>query len=112
MLTFIVSVLRCLFAGGWFPSQRVVLQTNGLVFPLFGDQLFDSIGVNWGVGLLALLSLGLGLPFLPLVRNYPRSGALLTASRYMCMVPGYEMSVKETGDAYLTQICPSCDGCV
>ncbi|RSM18091.1 hypothetical protein CDV31_003013 [Fusarium ambrosium] len=50
-----LSVLRCLFAG---------------VFPLFGDQLFDSLGVNWGVGLLALLSLGLGLPFLPLIYVY------------------------------------------
>ncbi|KAH7274775.1 major facilitator superfamily domain-containing protein [Fusarium solani] len=50
-----LSVLRCLFAG---------------VFPLFGDQLFDSIGVNWGVGLLALLSLCLGLPFLPLIYVY------------------------------------------
>ncbi|RSL78424.1 hypothetical protein CEP51_008217 [Fusarium floridanum] len=50
-----LSVLRCLFAG---------------VFPLFGDQIFDSLGVNWGVGLLALLSLGLGLPFLPLIYVY------------------------------------------
>ncbi|RTE81569.1 hypothetical protein BHE90_003879 [Fusarium euwallaceae] len=65
-----LSVLRCLFAGGQFPSQKFMLQTNDPVFPLFGDQLFDSLGVNWGVGLLALLSLGLGLPFLPLIYVY------------------------------------------
>ncbi|KAF1809111.1 MFS general substrate transporter [Eremomyces bilateralis CBS 781.70] len=47
-----LSVLRCLFAG---------------VFPLFGDQLFDTLGIGWGVGMLAFLSIGLGLPFLPIM---------------------------------------------
>ncbi|OAQ70981.1 MFS multidrug transporter [Pochonia chlamydosporia 170] len=44
-----LSVLRCLFAA---------------VFPLFGDRLFECLGVDWGVGLLAFLSVGLGAPFL------------------------------------------------
>ncbi|KAL1866817.1 hypothetical protein VTK73DRAFT_4516 [Phialemonium thermophilum] len=50
-----LSSLRCLFAG---------------VFPLFGQRLFDALGVDWGVGLLAFLSFGLGLPFLPLIYFY------------------------------------------
>lgn len=36
-------------------------------FPLFGNGLFDALGIDWGVGLLAFLSLGLGVPFLPIV---------------------------------------------
>ncbi|KAG5288726.1 MFS membrane transporter [Histoplasma capsulatum G186AR] len=47
-----LSFLRFVFAG---------------VFPLFGPRLFQTLGVDWGTGLLAFLSLGLGLPFLPLI---------------------------------------------
>ncbi|PGG98809.1 hypothetical protein GX51_06605 [Blastomyces parvus] len=47
-----LSFLRFVFAG---------------VFPLFGSRLFQTLGVDWGTGLLAFLSLGLGVPFLPLV---------------------------------------------
>ncbi|KAL2870826.1 MFS transporter [Aspergillus lucknowensis] len=47
-----VGFLRFMFAGA---------------FPLFGSKLFDTLGVDWGVGLLAFLSLGLGGPFLPLI---------------------------------------------
>ncbi|OJJ03159.1 hypothetical protein ASPVEDRAFT_84613 [Aspergillus versicolor CBS 583.65] len=47
-----VGFLRFMFAGA---------------FPLFGSRLFDALGVDWGVGLLAFLSLGLGVPFLPLI---------------------------------------------
>jgi branched-subunit amino acid permease len=48
----VVSVLRCLFAG---------------VFPLFGEKLFEKLGVDWGVALLAFIVLGLGLPLVTLV---------------------------------------------
>lgn len=37
------------------------------VFPLFGDRLFQALGTDWGIGMLAFLTLGLGGPFLPLV---------------------------------------------
>lgn len=37
------------------------------VFPLFGDPLFEALGTDWGIGMLAFLTLGLGGPFLPLV---------------------------------------------
>lgn len=47
-----ISVLRCLFAGA---------------FPLFGPRLFESLGVDWGVGLLAFLALGLGVPMVALL---------------------------------------------
>ncbi|PGH02320.1 hypothetical protein AJ79_07659 [Helicocarpus griseus UAMH5409] len=47
-----LSFLRFVFAG---------------VFPLFGSQLFETLGVDWGSGLLAFLSLGLGVPFLPVI---------------------------------------------
>lgn len=47
-----ISVLRCLFAG---------------VFPLFGPKLFEELGVDWGVGLLAFLTLGVGLPLVLIV---------------------------------------------
>jgi hypothetical protein len=47
-----ISVLRCLFAGA---------------FPLFGPKLFHELGVDWGVALLAFLTLGLGLPLVGLV---------------------------------------------
>ncbi|BCS29531.1 MFS transporter [Aspergillus puulaauensis] len=47
-----LGFLRFMFAGA---------------FPLFGSRLFDALGVDWGVGLLAFLSLGLGGPFLPLI---------------------------------------------
>ena len=47
-----LNTLRCAFAGA---------------FPLFGKRLFEALGLDWGVGLLAFLSLGLGLPFLPMV---------------------------------------------
>lgn len=43
------------------------------VFPLFGERLFEAIGVDWGVGMLAFLTLGLGGPFFPLVSNSVRS---------------------------------------
>jgi branched-subunit amino acid permease len=49
----LVSVLRCVFAG---------------VFPLFGEKLFQKLGVDWGVALLAFLVLGVGLPLITLVR--------------------------------------------
>jgi hypothetical protein len=49
---YVVSFLRCVFAGA---------------FPLFGHRLFEAMGIDWGNGLLAFLSLGLGVPFLPLV---------------------------------------------
>ena len=51
-LTTLVSVLRCVFAG---------------VFPLFGSKLFTKLGIDWGMGLLAFLLLGIGIPFIPLV---------------------------------------------
>lgn len=47
-----ISVLRCLFAGA---------------FPLFGPKLFESLGVDWGVALLAFLTLGLGAPMILLL---------------------------------------------
>lgn len=47
-----LSFLRCLFAA---------------VFPLFGRRLFDALGVDWGVGLLGFLTLGIGIPFVPMV---------------------------------------------
>ncbi|KAF2021283.1 MFS general substrate transporter [Aaosphaeria arxii CBS 175.79] len=47
-----ISVLRCLFAG---------------FFPLFGPKLFVRLGVDWGVGLLAFLVLGLGTPMITLL---------------------------------------------
>ncbi|EGE85036.2 hypothetical protein, variant 1 [Blastomyces dermatitidis ER-3] len=50
-----LSFLRFVFAG---------------VFPLFGSRLFQTLGVDWGTGLLAFLSLGLGVPFLPLIYIY------------------------------------------
>ncbi|OAQ92110.1 MFS general substrate transporter [Purpureocillium lilacinum] len=57
-----LSVLRCLFAA---------------VFPLFGPRLIDSLGVDWGMALLGFISLGLGLPFLPLIYHYgPRLRAV------------------------------------
>jgi hypothetical protein len=49
----LVSVLRCILAG---------------VFPLFGEKLFQKLGVDWGVALLAFLVLGVGLPLITLVR--------------------------------------------
>jgi len=36
-------------------------------FPLFGEHLFDALGIDWGIGLLAFLTLAFGIPF-PLVR--------------------------------------------
>ncbi|KAJ3495662.1 hypothetical protein NLG97_g3233 [Lecanicillium saksenae] len=50
-----LSILRCLFAG---------------VFPLFGERLFDALGTDWGIGMLAFLTLGLGGPFLPLIYKF------------------------------------------
>jgi hypothetical protein len=47
-----ISFLRCLFAGA---------------FPLFGEKLFARLGLDWGVGLLAFLVLGVGLPLVALV---------------------------------------------
>ena len=47
-----ISFLRCMFAGA---------------FPLFGEKLFDTLGLDWGVGLLGFLVLGLGLPLVSLV---------------------------------------------
>ncbi|KAF2467807.1 MFS general substrate transporter [Lindgomyces ingoldianus] len=47
-----ISVLRCIFAGA---------------FPLFGPKLFESLGINWGVALLAFLVLGVGLPLVMLL---------------------------------------------
>ena len=49
-----------------------------IAFPLFGDRLFNALGVDWGVGLLAFLSLGLGVPFLPLVGRVTFLGIHLT----------------------------------
>lgn len=49
-----ISVLRNLFAGS---------------FPLFGPKLFDSLGVDWGVAMLAFLVLGVGLPLVMLVNQ-------------------------------------------
>jgi hypothetical protein len=37
-------------------------------FPLFGEKLFAKLGLDWGVGLLGLLVLGVGLPLVLLVR--------------------------------------------
>ena len=51
-LTSLVSALRFLFVGA---------------FPLFGLKLFEKLGVDWGIALLAFLVLGLGLPLLLLV---------------------------------------------
>ncbi|PVH71962.1 MFS general substrate transporter [Cadophora sp. DSE1049] len=50
-----ISILRCLFAGA---------------FPLFGAKLFEALGVDWGIGLLAFLTLGVGLPLIPLLYIY------------------------------------------
>jgi hypothetical protein len=47
-----ISFLRCFFAGA---------------FPLFGERLFARLGLDWGVGLLAFLVLGAGLPLVGLV---------------------------------------------
>ncbi|ORX96960.1 major facilitator superfamily domain-containing protein [Clohesyomyces aquaticus] len=47
-----ISFLRCIFAGA---------------FPLFGPKLFESLGINWGVALLAFLVLGVGLPLVLLL---------------------------------------------
>jgi hypothetical protein len=47
-----VSVFRCLFAGA---------------FPLFGAKLFETLGIDWGIAMLAFICLGIGLPFLLLV---------------------------------------------
>lgn len=49
-----LSFLRCLFAA---------------MFPLFGNRLFDALGVDWGVGLLGFLTLGIGIPFVPMVSS-------------------------------------------
>lgn len=38
-----------------------------VVFPLLGEKLFKALGTDWGTGMLAFLTLGLGDPFLPLV---------------------------------------------
>jgi branched-subunit amino acid permease len=37
------------------------------VFPLFGEKLFEKLGVDWGVALLAFIVLGVGLPLVTLV---------------------------------------------
>jgi hypothetical protein len=50
-----ISFLRCLFAGA---------------FPLFGSKLFARLGVDWGVGLLAFLALGMGLPLVTTLYVY------------------------------------------
>lgn len=47
-----ISFLRCMFAGA---------------FPLFGEKLFAKLGLDWGVGLLGFLVLGVGLPLVLLV---------------------------------------------
>ncbi|KAF2734368.1 MFS general substrate transporter [Polyplosphaeria fusca] len=47
-----LQVLRCIFAGA---------------FPLFGPELFESLGIDWGVALLAFVVLGLGLPLVVLL---------------------------------------------
>jgi branched-subunit amino acid permease len=47
-----ISFLRSLFAGA---------------FPLFGGKLFQRLGIDWGVGLLGFLVLGVGLPLVALV---------------------------------------------
>ncbi|KAF2791820.1 MFS general substrate transporter [Melanomma pulvis-pyrius CBS 109.77] len=47
-----LSVLRCIFAG---------------VFPLFGEKLFEKLGVDWGVALLAFLVVGIGLPLVTML---------------------------------------------
>ncbi|RAR00766.1 MFS general substrate transporter [Stemphylium lycopersici] len=47
-----ISFLRCLFAGA---------------FPLFGEKLFARLGLDWGVGLLGFLVLGIGCPLIILL---------------------------------------------
>ncbi|KAF2269445.1 MFS general substrate transporter [Lojkania enalia] len=47
-----ISVTRCIFAGA---------------FPLFGPDLFEKLGIDWGVALLAFLILGIGLPLVLLL---------------------------------------------
>ena len=47
-----VSILRCLFGGA---------------FPLFGGDLFKALGVGWGVGLMAFLTIGICLPLTVIV---------------------------------------------
>ncbi|KAH7130930.1 major facilitator superfamily domain-containing protein [Dactylonectria macrodidyma] len=47
-----ISFLRCVFAGA---------------FPLFGAKLFEALGIDWGMGLLAFLALGLCLPLMVLL---------------------------------------------
>jgi hypothetical protein len=38
------------------------------VFPLFGFKLFERLGIDWGVALLAFLNLGVGVVVIPVVR--------------------------------------------
>ena len=51
----------------WSNVCMFELTTIIIAFPLFGHRLFDALGIDWGVGLLAFLTLGLGVPFLPIV---------------------------------------------
>lgn len=51
----IVQFLRCVFAGA---------------FPLFGPKLFEKLGIDWGVALLAFLVLGIGLPCIAVVSGF------------------------------------------
>ncbi|EEH48212.2 uncharacterized protein PADG_04296 [Paracoccidioides brasiliensis Pb18] len=49
---------------------KMLYMLSSRIFPLFGSRLFETLGVDWGAGLLAFLSLGLGVPFLPLIYLY------------------------------------------
>ena len=79
-------------------------KSNFPVFPLFGNQLFTTLGIDWGIGLLAFLSLGIGAPVLPLVSNVFRLLNMSNFSRCIIMALSCAKSARGIASAFL------CDG--
>ena len=56
------------FPASAFASLNFLRNLFAGAFPLFGPKLFDELGIDWGVGLLAFITLGVVIPLVTLVR--------------------------------------------
>ncbi|OJD33863.1 mfs multidrug transporter [Diplodia corticola] len=70
-----------LYSASAMSAASLLRSSAGFAFPIFGPYLYQSMGYGWGNSVLALVSVVVGVPAVPLLWRY---GALLRARSPFC----------------------------